>query len=188
MGKDEHNPGQGEEQNGDSGSSRPDPQPDDGVAWFELHFCPSVELISVVRRFIYDFLQRILHEKDTVSRVALATHELLENAVRYSTDGTATIRIEVDRSDVPAVIIRIDNHAAPEHLPILEASFAELRAEPDAFEHYCKVMARNAKRTDGSGLGLARIRAEAEMDLDYELHGDVVRICARTAIADEDAT
>ena len=60
--------------------------------------------------------------------------------------------------------------------------FEELRGASDPFEHYQKMMVRNAKRTDGSGLGLARIRAEAEMDLDCEIENDRVVILARTGV------
>src|SRR5678809_476618 len=69
------------------------------VAYFELNFKPNVALVSVVRRFVTEFYQRFLSDPDGTSRVALATHELLENAVKYSKDGETTIRIEVENPD-----------------------------------------------------------------------------------------
>jgi anti-sigma regulatory factor (Ser/Thr protein kinase) len=75
------------------------------TASFELNFRPNVALVSVVRRFVTEFYQRFLSDADGTSRVALATHELLENAVRYSKDGETTIRIEVEHSSPKLVRI-----------------------------------------------------------------------------------
>ncbi len=157
------------------------------VTYLELHFSPSVELISLVRRFVFDFYRQLLQDEDAVSRVALTTHELLENAVRYSTNGLATVRIDVsaDNDDPSAertLTIRMENHADESHRIALTGLFRELRDARDPSEHYQKMMIRNARRTDGSGLGLARILAEAEMDLDCEIEKDRVRILASTGV------
>jgi hypothetical protein len=159
--------------------------PEGNVAYLELHFSPSVELISLVRRFVFDFYRQILKDEDAVSRVALTTHELLENAVRYSTNGVAMVRIDVtgdDESPRRRLRIQMENDAEESHRIALGEIFEEIQRAEDPFEHYQKVMLRNAKRTDGSGLGLARILAEAEMDLDYEIVDDRVRILASTGV------
>lgn len=160
---------------------------DGHLAYLELHFSPSVELISLVRRFVFDFYRQILPDEDAVSRVALTTHELLENAVRYSTNGVATVRIDVstdspDQTGPRTLTISMENHADESHRIALTGIFDELRCATDPFEHYQKMMVRNARRTDGSGLGLARILAEAEMDLDCVIDDDRVRILARTGV------
>lgn len=166
---------------------------DGNLAYLELHFSPSVELISLVRRFVFDFYRQLLRDEDAVSRVALTTHELLENAVRYSTNGVATVRIEVTASTgAPAdagqleertLTITMENQAEESHRIALNGIFDELKHADDPFDHYQKMMIRNAKRTDGSGLGLARILCEAEMDLDCEIENDRVRILARTGVS-----
>lgn len=71
------------------------------TAYFELDFKPNVQLVSVVRRCVTELYQRFLDDPDGTSRVALATHELLENAVEYSRDGETTIRIEVAQHETP---------------------------------------------------------------------------------------
>ena len=167
--------------------------PDGNLAYLELHFSPSVELISLVRRFVFDFYRQILRDEDAVSRVALTTHELLENAVRYSTNGVATVRIDVSAEDanpgeMRVLTIRMENHAEESHRIALTGIFNEIRDASDPFDHYQKMMIRNAKRTDGSGLGLARILCEAEMDLDYEIDDDRVRILASTGVNLRSAT
>src|SRR5436305_14450109 len=82
------------------------------TAYFELNFKPNVQLVSVVRRFVSEFYQRFLRDPDGTSRVALATHELLENAVKYSMDGETTIRIDVEAESTPKKVrIRLRNRA-----------------------------------------------------------------------------
>jgi hypothetical protein len=115
--------------------------------------------------------------------VALATHELLENAVRYSTDGETTVRIEVTRRPGhKQVAIRTWNRSEQAHIAFLEQLFAEMKQDMDPFDYYQLLMRRNAKRQGGSGLGLARIRAEAEMELAYEIQEGRVCMLAQTLV------
>ena len=157
-------------------------------AYFELNFRPNIELISVVRRFVADFYEQILGSPDATSRLALATHELLENAVKYSTNGQTTIQIQADRTG-PRRKVRISttNQADAAHVAALRAQFAEMQACGDADAYYQTLMLRTAKRKDGSGLGIARIMVEGEMTMHCELGDDTVRIMAETEIREEAA-
>jgi hypothetical protein len=155
----------------------------EGPAFIELRVQPSIELISIVRRFVTAFYDEILNDPDATSRIALATHELLENAVKYSTDNSTTLSIEVTRGESARLVtVKIRNVAQANHVERLEALFREMRASSDAADFYQKTMRKNAHRSDGSGLGLARIRAEAEMDLSYELEGGHVVIVAHATV------
>jgi hypothetical protein len=150
---------------------------------FELTFRPNVELISIVRRFVSDFYERMLDDGDAVSRVALATHELLENAVKYSIDGETSLSLTFEPGDDISVLsIRLQNRTSPEHAAELRAIFDEMQREGDPFAHYQAVMARNAKRKVGSGLGLCRVRAEGEMTMSHTLEDDLVTIVAQTHV------
>ena len=153
----------------------------DQKPYFELTFRPNFELISVVRRFVSAFYEHILSDRDATSRIALATHELLENATKYSTDGETAIRIEVTTT-CQAIRIRIWNRATREHINNLHERFAEMLQFSDPFVYYQKLMERSAKRKEGSGLGLARLRAEADMELSIEVDNDRVCIVADTTV------
>jgi hypothetical protein len=150
---------------------------------FELNFRPNFELITIVRRFVSDFYDRMLDDADGVSRVALATHELLENAVKYSSDGATSLSIRVDHEGAESVVsIRISNRATKENLEALSAMFEEMARAPDPFQHYQAVMERVAKRKEGSGLGLVRVRAEGEMTMSHTIDDDCVCILAQTHV------
>jgi two-component sensor histidine kinase len=146
---------------------------------FTLSFRPNTALVSTVRRFVADIYERWLTPELT-SQVALASHELLENAVLHSSDGETEVQIEISLlGNGQTVFIRTRNTARPEDLDVLRSAFAELDAVEDADAYYLSMMRRSAKRTDGSGLGLARIRAETGMTMTLDISDHHVSICAR---------
>lgn len=150
------------------------------VPCFTLAFRPNTALVSTVRRFVADFYQSCLTPELT-SQVALATHELLENAVIHSCSGETEVRIEITpHGHGQSVCIQTRNQANPQDLELLREAFAELQAATDPDAYFLSMMRRSAKRTDGSGLGLARIRAETDMVMALDITDDSVCISART--------
>src|SRR4051794_23296170 len=145
----------------------------------EVGFSPTIALISVVRAFVSDFYARVL-SSNVCEMVAMATHELLENAVKYGIDDRATLRVDVENRELSdRVSIRIRNRSAPVNIQPLREVMARMQAEADPLAHYVALMRETAKRKHGSGLGLARIRAEAGMELSLEVDGDMVCILAQ---------
>src|SRR5689334_16055612 len=121
------------------------------TAYFELNFRPNVALVSVVRRFVSEFYQRFLSDPDGTSRVALATHELLENAVKYSKDGETTIRIDVDQhADPKTVRIVLRNRAEPANIAAIRTILDGVAAAPDSFGYYQALLVQKAKTKTGS--------------------------------------
>lgn len=146
---------------------------------FHLAFRPNIKLVTTVRRFTSDFYRRVLVDEELTSRLAVATHEMLENAVAYANDDETEIRIEVTGSEL---CVRTWNRAAPDRIEAIKAGIDRVMAADDPEEYYQQQMMIAAKRTDGSGLGLARVRNEAEMTLSYEIEHDKVCIRAVTEI------
>ncbi|MDB4993043.1 MAG: hypothetical protein JWM74_475 [Myxococcaceae bacterium] len=144
-------------------------------AYVELSFSPNVKLVPTVRRFVEEFYQQMLRDQDGTSRLAMATHELLENAVRYSIDGNTRVRVGLRREGAGGYItIETFNLATPENAVAVRTIVDEVASAPDAMIVYQTLMRRTAKRTDGSGLGLGRIRAEGEMVVSCEVLGQLV--------------
>jgi len=142
--------------------------------YFHLVFRPNIKLVSTVRRFAGEFYRRVLADQELASRLALATHEMLENAVAYANDEETAVRIEIEGD---LLSVRTWNRAAPDRLLAIKANIDRVMEAPDPAAYYQEQMAVAAKRNEGSGLGLARIRDEAEMNLSYEFDKD--KVCIR---------
>ncbi len=159
------------------------------LGYCELSFRPDTKMVSIVRRFVSDFYERMLTDQEGIHRVALATHELLENAVKYSSDGEATIRIQVDQAGSKAIVtIRTRNRTDPTNAAVLRRMLTE-PSSGDPFEMYQDAMRRSLLDGEGSRLGLARLRAEADMHMVLEA-GPVeeVRLLATTQMLLEEAS
>ncbi len=149
------------------------------VAYMELMFRPQVELISIVRRFVRDFCGQFIGDKDLASRLALATHELLENAAKYSSTGESKLRVQIARGPSTCRLsVRTWNEALPTEIESLKQACSSVSNASNAFDHYQKRMRETVKNGARSELGLARIRAEADLTLDYQVEGAVVCVTA----------
>jgi len=153
---------------------------------FDLVFRPSIELITVVRRFVQDFYHHLLDD-DGSSQLALATHELLENAAKYSINKEARLSIDVFRIEKGRhVVIRTTNRAGPNDIQNIKELFGEMAEATDPFAFYQTLMRKTARVPNHSGLGIARIAAEADMQVTHELQGDELSVLASCNVVMED--
>jgi len=154
---------------------------------FSMEFFPSIKAISVTRRFVTDLAIECLHDADLAARVALVAHELLENSLKYSVDGAASLTIDVspaDDTNMRSVSVGVWCRGQASHTDTLRRALDEIAAAEDPSAYYLSAMRRSAKRASGSGLGLARIRAEGEMDLTGDFEGDGVCVRARATVSE----
>jgi two-component sensor histidine kinase len=158
-------------------------EPGRGRPYCEVVFRPSHELITVIRRFVSNFFGDTLADDGVAQRLSLATHELLENAVRFATDGEARLRIEL-LSKPPTgehvAVIRTYNRTTGEQIEKIKSAFAEL-VEGDAQAQYAERIRRR------QGLGLARIQAEADLSLNLDVEDDQVCVIAHARVKPREA-
>ena len=150
-------------------------------AAMRLHLvCPlELRLVSMTRRYVCDFARSIDIDPDTVERLMVAVHELMENSVKYSIGPEAELSVEIEQGEQRGFTIRASNRIDEQRLGDLRERMDEIRETPDPMDCYDAVIRRSLSRGDDeSGLGLARIRAEAEMELSYQVQGDRVTISA----------
>jgi hypothetical protein len=151
----------------------------------DLSFTPCLEQVSMVRRFMEDYYQPLLKDPDLLSRMAIAIHELLENASKYSAHGASRLEITVTPAGRRKQLsVKVSNVPAPEHIADLKATMAGVTKHEDAAEAYSLHMIAAVLRGEGSGLGLARIRAEAEMTLNLTIDDTMACVEAVTAFDD----
>jgi hypothetical protein len=151
------------------------------VASFELRFCPNVELVSTVRQFVSEFYARVTPDRDGVAKLALAAHELLENAVRYAASQETILTVSVTRADPTRGHISTRNAATAWNVMALKKKIEELHCVEDRESFYQSELHRSLLEGGPGGLGLPRILAEADMILSMsELEGGQVVISAET--------
>ena len=150
----------------------------------EITLKPSVRFISLARRFVYDAYTDILKNPDLAWRLGMATHELLENAVKYASDGAMTLRITTETHDgKDNLVLSVSNRTTPENAKTLAVAFAEMAKYDSPSDYYEMLVQRAAERDLGSGLGLGRIRMEASMTLSCQVDNDMICIRAVTPIS-----
>jgi hypothetical protein len=153
----------------------------------ELAFAPTMPLVTLVRTFVSDFYARVLSD-GARDMVAMAAHELLENAFKYSVEDGATLQIDVAPGPTAdRVTIRIRNRSAPAFIQPLKDAIERMQSHPDPLVLYLTLMRETARREEGSGLGLARLRAEAGMSLALELEGNDVCVIAHCDVDKREA-
>lgn len=159
-------------------------------AFFDLTFAPSVELVSTVRRYVTEFYETILGNAELAARVGLATHELLENAVKYGHEfGPATLRVFVSGEGSDRFVnIQTSNRAGNADLSSLQATVDRF-GEGDRDAVYQEMMRESLNSAPtASGLGIARVCVEGDMDVKMKVEEGVVTIDARTRVESKEAS
>jgi len=143
------------------------------------------ERVWAIRKFVEAYYEVVLDDPDLLDRMAMATHELMENAAKYANGDRSQLSIayEPDR-EPPCLEIAVTNRVSPENVRPLADLVDRLSRTDDVQQLYIDMIRESAKRNEGSGLGLIRIRAEGDMTLQLEAKDDhiCIRASALTAV------
>ena len=153
----------------DSGATR------DPVMLFMRMASPWV-FIDEIRRFVKSFCACACASLDREEHLALAVHELMQNAVACSGSHPVELSLEVD-SAADRVSVRVTNACTPEQAAALQQRIERMRQEPDALRHYLAAMTRTPASERG-GLGLARVRFESQLGLEVVFESGRVTVQA----------
>lgn len=149
------------------------------AASFELSLSHDLSLVATVRRFVGELSKRILVDPDVASRVAVAAHELIDNAVRHASDDESRVKVTLRRTEAGGEVeIVTMNRASEERGAQVERLLEEMQQKIDRGAIYQTLLRRAARRTEGSGLGLGRVHAESELDLTGRFEEGVVHVRA----------
>lgn len=123
---------------------------------------PSWELIGHTREYLHHFCRLSYGDAGLAERVAMAAHELLENAVKYGNQAEGPVRCTLQR-DQNHLRLLVANGANPDQMAALRAELETVNTG-DPLEVYLAKMEASLG-SDKSQLGLARIRYEGEAQL-----------------------
>lgn len=140
-----------------------------------LRMQPTWVVIDEIRRFVSKFCLNACPEAGREEQVALAAHELVQNAIANAATPDIEVKLEVDRSH-KRVVVSVSNLARADQIAILRGRLDRAQSHPNALEGYVAAMREDPESR--GGIGLARIRFEAALDLALEVDGERVTIHA----------
>lgn len=156
-----------------------EPSPATTMASFELTVAPEITTTPTVRRFVGELCARSLANPEAVSKVVVALHELLDNALRCASRASAAVRVDIARvGNEVAVTIVTRNRTDRERWQRLERLLEEMRTTSDRATFFQTLLDRVARGNEDVGLGLGRVYAEAEFQLSGRYDGDEVVVGA----------
>jgi anti-sigma regulatory factor (Ser/Thr protein kinase) len=140
-----------------------------------LRMQPSWVVIDEIRRFVATFCASACPWAEREEQLAIATHELVQNAISNAVSPDIELTVEVDRGQ-ERVQVSVTNDARPDQIDVLRTRLDRTQAHPDPLEAYVAAM-REDPHSRG-GIGLARVRYEAALDLALEVEGERVTVRA----------
>lgn len=145
--------------------------------YLKLQLTPAWELVNSTREYVLAMLTHTMGDAAMASQVALAAHELVENAMKYSAPGQK-IRLHIEER-AGSVVITVENDARKEDIANLISEVTAVCDAKDPMAYYRGKIEQAITRTDGRAcLGLARIRFESQMQIKWAVSGRRVRISA----------
>lgn len=127
-----------------------------------LRFRPMWVYITGTREFCRFFCATTFPDRDVAERVQLVIQELLENAVKYSSDeGTCDVELAIREYEGKEFEISVSNYATPESIASLGREL-ERMSQLSPEEAYLTAVKRAVTLAEGTSaqMGLARIRHE----------------------------
>lgn len=138
--------------------------------------------VATLRKFIGAFLKPVVARPDLADQVALAAHELLENALKYSVSADSRVRCRVQLHP-DQICLQVQNRANPAAILTLHEVFA-MAQQGNALDTYLAMMERSITEDLPSQLGLARVRYETGATLRLDVNRDTVLLEAVFPIAE----
>jgi hypothetical protein len=145
-----------------------------------LRMDPSWMFVDDIRRFVESFCAAACPGAEREEQLALAAHELVQNAISYASVPGVDLRLSVDH-EAKRVRVSVTNVVRPEQARVLRERLAALCSHPDPLTGYLAAM-REAPDSRG-GLGLPRIRYESALELEVEHRDDRVTVHAHGPLA-----
>lgn len=145
-----------------------------------LRLDPSWVFVDDIRRFVESFCAAACPGAEREEQLALAAHELVQNAISYAATPGVDLRLALDR-DAKRVSVAVSNAVTPDQAKVLRERIAKIAANGDPLSGYLEAM--RADPEGRGGIGLSRVRFEAALELEVTHDDGRVTVHARGPLA-----
>ncbi len=140
-----------------------------------LRMQPSWVVLDDIRHFVETFCASACPEAAREEQLAIATHELIQNAIANAATPDIELKLEVDTA-TERICLAVSNSARDDQIEVLRERLLRAQSFANPLDGY--VAAMRADPESRGGIGLARIRFEAALDLALEVDGEKVTVRA----------
>jgi hypothetical protein len=145
----------------------------------QVRFQPMWRYIDGIREFCGFFTRTTFDDPEVGDRIGVVVHELVENAIRYSSRNESSLLHLAVYSRDEEIEVVVANSAEESRVKEFEKIFEKIN-QGDALDAYSWAMQRaRGLPEDQSGLGLPRIRYEGRMSLSMTVDNNVVSVRAK---------
>jgi anti-sigma regulatory factor (Ser/Thr protein kinase) len=155
----------------------PEPMTTTRPIYLMLRMKPPWVFVDEIRRFVESFCACACPGETREAQVALAVHELMQNAIPHAGGDSVDLTLQVDPVG-DRIEIAVSNPATDEQFADFRGRLDRINLEPDPLQSYLRAMAE-APMNQRGGLGLARIRFEAQLELSITREGNRITVLAR---------
>ncbi len=141
-----------------------------------LRMKPPWVFVDEIRRFVESFCSCACPGQSREAQVALAVHELMQNAIPHAGGESVDLTLQVDPT-ADRIEIAVSNPASDEQFQDFKGRLDRINQEPDPLQSYLRAMAE-APMNQRGGLGLARVRFEAQLELSITREGSRITVLA----------
>ena len=153
--------------------------------YVELGFGNNWKYVTSIRTFIQNFICISLNSIENADKISLASSELVENAIKYSSRDDIPIRFKLTIGKAGSEVrlrMEVQNHSTDENIEIIKVEFDKIMKN-SPYEAYLKKVEEIAARDDGKTmLGLARIRYETGCELNIKIENTILTIEAEFTV------
>ncbi len=154
----------------------PEPSQANRPIYLMLRMRPPWVFVDEIRRFVESFCACACPGESREAQVALAVHELMQNAIPHAGGDSVDLTLQVDPI-ADRIEIAVSNPASEAQYQEFRARLDRINNEPDPLQSYLRAMAE-APMSQRGGLGLARIRFEAQLELSITREGNRITVLA----------
>jgi|SRR6187399_1201949 len=144
---------------------------------------PNSRLVAALSALVAEFCQGLVADPAVVARFYMAAQELAENLVKYSVGREVRLAASLTGTHQNAELrLCATNRSTARQLDAVERCLTALVEARDPTQYYDSLIRASAPKSEGSGLGLARLRAEGELTVDYSIDGDQLTITVHASV------